>query len=385
LTINITTILNQNTGVVTYTPNSGFTNSDNFMFKVNDGKTDSNSGLVTIAVQQEQKKEEEQIPISPTTSIADEITKLANLRDRGSISEQEFSQLKLDIIAKSNSGSNYNDGIPISDEITPATGGNSNILAGSVDELTEIDEIRPATGSGNINTKPISNAGPDIVTKPGQRIQLQGSGSDINGDPIITYKWEKISGSDVEWEGSKTVAKPIIFIPGTTYKSVLTFELIVNDGKVDSEPDFMDVYVHGPIPPGKVPFCFDNPAAEFVDLSGVNSCNIEKVSKKEENETISTNKKSESPRPNEKFPKSELPVEGERPYSPPKQKGNPEIVPEKGGGFKDKDGNIWKWAKDQHGGPHWDVQHPNGSHTNVGPNGNVIGGPMKDNFPNKSK
>ncbi|HEY7418682.1 MAG TPA: hypothetical protein VH593_26120, partial [Ktedonobacteraceae bacterium] len=39
------------------------------------------------------------------------------------------------------------------------------------------------------------------------------------------------------------------------------------------------------------------------------------------------------------------------------------------------------WAKGgaQHGGPHWDVQHPNGTHTNVAPNGKVIG---KDNFPN---
>jgi hypothetical protein len=79
----------------------------------------------------------------------------------------------------------------------------------------------------------------------------------------------------------------------------------------------------------------------------------------------------------------QLPTGGDRPYSPPKQgRGNPVRV--RGGGFIDQDGNIWEWAPagQQHGGPHWDVQHPDGSHTNVAPDGTVIG---KDNFPNKRR
>lgn len=43
--------INQNTGVVTYTPNSNFTGSDSFTFKVNDGEVDSsNTGTVNIKV-----------------------------------------------------------------------------------------------------------------------------------------------------------------------------------------------------------------------------------------------------------------------------------------------------------------------------------------------
>lgn len=79
----------------------------------------------------------------------------------------------------------------------------------------------------------------------------------------------------------------------------------------------------------------------------------------------------------------QLPTGGQRPYSPPKSgRGNPVRV--KGGGYVDQYGNRWEWAPpgQQHGGPHWDVQHPDGSHTNVAPDGTVIG---KDNFPNKSK
>ncbi len=43
--------VNQDTGVVTYTPNQDFTGDDSFTFKVNDGKTDSsNTATVNIKV-----------------------------------------------------------------------------------------------------------------------------------------------------------------------------------------------------------------------------------------------------------------------------------------------------------------------------------------------
>ena len=42
--------INQATGAITYTPDSGFDGSDKFTFKVNDGKADSNNGIVRIRV-----------------------------------------------------------------------------------------------------------------------------------------------------------------------------------------------------------------------------------------------------------------------------------------------------------------------------------------------
>jgi hypothetical protein len=71
---------------------------------------------------------------------------------------------------------------------------------------------------------------------------------------------------------------------------------------------------------------------------------------------------------------------GGRVYIPPKKgHGKPFRSPDVKGAWEDAKGNDWEWAQDQHGGPHWDVQHPDGSHTNVAPDGTVIG---KDNFPN---
>ena len=86
-----------------------------------------------------------------------------------------------------------------------------------------------------------------------------------------------------------------------------------------------------------------------------------------------------------------LPQTGDRPYVPPKSsRGQPKKVPagRRGGarGYEDADGNIWIWnppgSPTAHGGPHWDVEHKDGSHTNVNPDGSVRG---PDNFPNKPR
>jgi len=78
-------------------------------------------------------------------------------------------------------------------------------------------------------------------------------------------------------------------------------------------------------------------------------------------------------RPQEKHPKDKLPVGGPRPYVSPEKNGK--IVSRRGGGYVDATGNIWQW--DGHG-RHWDVQHADGTHTNVASDGHVHHGP--DNF-----
>ena len=75
-----------------------------------------------------------------------------------------------------------------------------------------------------------------------------------------------------------------------------------------------------------------------------------------------------------------LPRRGvDRSYVPPKTgHGKPVKVSGERYGWIDCDDNIWEWAKDQHAGPHWDVQHPDGSRTNVTEDGVVTHG--DDNF-----
>lgn len=86
-----------------------------------------------------------------------------------------------------------------------------------------------------------------------------------------------------------------------------------------------------------------------------------------------------------KYPWNELPTSGSRPFNPPIDKaGNPLVKKGPNGGILDANGNEWTWDKGAAnvGNPHWDVQHPNGTHTNVNPQskqpGEINHGP--DNF-----
>ncbi|MCI0683401.1 MAG: polymorphic toxin type 17 domain-containing protein [Gemmataceae bacterium] len=82
-----------------------------------------------------------------------------------------------------------------------------------------------------------------------------------------------------------------------------------------------------------------------------------------------------------KFPWRLLPRSGRHPYRPP----YPEWLtkPPRGdqNGYVDRDGNEWVPARQPGGGDedfHWDVEHRDGTHTNVRPDGEVHHGP--DNF-----
>ena len=80
------------------------------------------------------------------------------------------------------------------------------------------------------------------------------------------------------------------------------------------------------------------------------------------------------PRPDEKHPRDKLPIGGPHPYVSPNPDGS--IQSRRGRkGYTDEAGNVWEWDPV---GEHWDVQHADGRHTNIAPDGSVHHGP--DNF-----
>ncbi len=63
--------INQTTGVVTYTPNQGFTGDDSFTFKINDGKADSsNTAKVSITVNNSPANNGNSAPSNQTQQIS---------------------------------------------------------------------------------------------------------------------------------------------------------------------------------------------------------------------------------------------------------------------------------------------------------------------------
>jgi hypothetical protein len=85
----------------------------------------------------------------------------------------------------------------------------------------------------------------------------------------------------------------------------------------------------------------------------------------------------------EKYPGSLLPRGGVHPFVPPKQTDWPRNKARgPRDGYIDRDGNIWiPHPPPATGRPedfHWDVEHSDGRHTNVAPDGSIHHGP--DNF-----
>ncbi len=77
-----------------------------------------------------------------------------------------------------------------------------------------------------------------------------------------------------------------------------------------------------------------------------------------------------------RHPMDKLPVKvGKYRYVSPKSDGTPQKV--RGDGFQDRKGNNWEWSPcvvvvpSERNCDHWDVQHPDGNHSNISPDGNV--------------
>jgi hypothetical protein len=86
-----------------------------------------------------------------------------------------------------------------------------------------------------INTPPVANAGPDQTANVGAVVQLNGAGStDVDGDPL-SYKWSftAVPTGSTAVLSSLSAVNPTFTIDR---EGTFTVQLIVNDGKVDSQP-----------------------------------------------------------------------------------------------------------------------------------------------------
>lgn len=94
------------------------------------------------------------------------------------------------------------------------------------------------------NQAPTANAGPDQTVQVGQLVALNGAGSSDpdNGPDPLTYDWSQTGGPAVALAGADT-ASPT-FTPADPGE--YTFQLIVNDGDLDSAPDSVTITVVEP-------------------------------------------------------------------------------------------------------------------------------------------
>jgi hypothetical protein len=87
---------------------------------------------------------------------------------------------------------------------------------------------------------PVADAGPDRIVRQGSLVTLTGSGSDSdNGPSPLTFLWSQTGGGNVTLNDAGT-SRPT-FTPSTN--GSYAFQLIVNDGADNSEPDEVQITV----------------------------------------------------------------------------------------------------------------------------------------------
>ncbi|MCW3849048.1 PKD domain-containing protein [Sphingomonas sp. LB-2] len=99
------------------------------------------------------------------------------------------------------------------------------------------------TISVNPNAAPVANAGADQgPINSGQTVTLNGSGSSDPDNNPLTYQWTQISGPPVTLSNA-AAANPSFVAPNVTGTQNLVFQLVVNDGTVNSQPDTVTIAV----------------------------------------------------------------------------------------------------------------------------------------------
>ena len=97
-----------------------------------------------------------------------------------------------------------------------------------------------SSGSGGGN--PVANAGANQTVGVNAAVQLDGSGSSDPNNHPLTYSWTQTGGPTVTLS-SNTAVKPTFTAPASP--TTLTFQLVVNNGQVNSSPATVTITVGG--------------------------------------------------------------------------------------------------------------------------------------------
>ena len=135
------------------------------------------------------------------------------------------------------------------------------------DGLAQSEPAYATVHVGNI--PPIADAGEDQLNVAHNTVVQLGAGgsSDFDGDQL-NYSWMQVEGDEVQLSNPHVEA-PTFLAPAT--KSSLEFQLIVNDGLVDSEPDTVLITTENSVPVADAGEDLILEGGEAVQLDGSNS------------------------------------------------------------------------------------------------------------------
>jgi len=92
------------------------------------------------------------------------------------------------------------------------------------------------------NRAPIANAGPDQTMDEREAVTLNGSSSTDPDQDSLAFHWVQISGTSVVLS-NPTAVMPEFFAPEVHSNTLLSFQLVVDDGRLSSPPDLVTITV----------------------------------------------------------------------------------------------------------------------------------------------
>ncbi|REG27760.1 uncharacterized protein (TIGR03382 family) [Archangium gephyra] len=117
-----------------------------------------------------------------------------------------------------------------------------------------------------LNRAPVATVKPVAAVNEGTRVTLQGSATDMNPGTTFVYTWKQVSGPEVTLSDSAS-ATTTFTAPMVDADTTLTFQLVVSDGKLESEPVTVSVLVKNV--PNKLPLAKAGPDQIVPEGSGV--------------------------------------------------------------------------------------------------------------------
>lgn len=252
-----TILINPNNGVLTgrapnltYHPNFGYVGLDSFIFKVNDGQSDSNNSVVSIRVTPIINNS---VPTANPVTVTTDVNTPIAITLMGSDPDGDT----LTYILFSNPGQGTLTGIVPNLNYQPNTDFiGTDLFFYAVNDGKAFSSLAlvDITITSVANNPPIANAGSDLslVVNPDgsnsnttQIVTLTGSGTDTDGT-IQTYKWTQLSGATTSLSDNG-IAAPSLTTPAIAMDTteVLVYQLVVTDDQgAESAPDEVMVTIN---------------------------------------------------------------------------------------------------------------------------------------------